>query len=193
MNIVARQLVWGDFDDIGHLRTSFAVGRDHSFTDHLQQPVHVSAADVVGLVHPVQFDDHTLETWQARAAQWDPPFPQLTLGTNTLTDAERSANRIDRATGSRVPTGALLGMTKTGWACGAPGDAGVQSSVELHLPTGETVVIHLEPGIPVGAVAEFPEQLITAVSITSGTFGDVDPILATEILNDLEQVSRQQK
>jgi hypothetical protein len=37
------------------------------------------------------------------------------------------------------------------------------------------------------------EQLITAVSITSGTFGDVDPILATEILNDLEQVSRQQK
>jgi len=41
-------------------------------------------------------------------------------------------------------------------------------------------------------VAEFPEQLITRVSITSGTVGDVDPILATEILNDLEQLSRQQ-
>lgn len=192
MNIVSRQLVWGAFDDIGHLRTSFTVTPDHTFTDHLLQPVRLFDTDAIGLVHPVQLDDYTLTAWQSQAARWNPLFPQLSCGTNTLTDSERNGSRIERATGWTLPTGALLGMTKSGWARGAPLDAGVQNWMELRTPTGETVTIDLEPGIPVGAVTEFPEQTIKGVSISTGTFGDIDPILATEILNDLEQLSRQQ-
>lgn len=193
MSSVIRQLVWGAFDDIGHLRTSFEVNPDHTFTDHLQQPVQLSEDDTIGLVHPVQLDEYTLATWQSRAAHWDPPFPQLTHGTNTLTDAERNASRIERATGWRLPTGAVLGMTTSGWARGAPQDAGVQTWMELQIPTGETVTIDLQPGIPVGAVTEFPEQVIEGVSIAPGTFGVIDPILATEILNDLDQLARHRR
>ncbi|MGJ6127254.1 DUF4132 domain-containing protein [Mycolicibacterium sp. Y3] len=191
MNIVSRQLVWGAFDDIGHLRTSFTVGPDHTFTDHLQQPVTLSGGEVIGLVHPVQLDDYTLRAWQSQAAEWNPWFAQLSCCTNTLTDAERNGSRIERATGWRLPTGAVLGMTKWGWARGVPQDAGVQNWMELRTSTGEIVTLDLEPGIPVGAVTEFPEQVIKGVSISTGTFGDIDPILATEILNDLEQLSRQ--
>jgi hypothetical protein len=190
MNIVARQLVWGVFGDLGQLTASFMVTRDHCFADHLGQPVHLATSDAIGLVHPAQLDKHTLAIWQAHAARRNPVFPQLTRGTDTLSDAERSDCRIDRATGWRVPAGALLGMAKTGWERTAPADAGAQSGVELRLPTGQTVTIHLTPGFFAGAVSAYPEQTITGVTITPDTFADVDPVLAVEILNDLTELSR---
>ena len=61
------------------------------------------------------------------------------------------------------------------------------------LPTGETVAIHLEPGIAIGNVSELPRTNHHWGEHRPGTFADVDPVLATDTLSDLAQLSRHRR
>ena len=92
-----------------------------------------------------------------------------------------------------MPTGALLGMTKPGWAHGAPGDAGVQSSIELRCRPARPWPSISSRVSRSATCPSFPEQTITGVSIAPGTFADVDPVLATDTLSDLAQLSRHRR
>ncbi|MBL3745706.1 hypothetical protein IQ261_15720, partial [Mycobacteroides abscessus subsp. massiliense] len=69
-------------------------------------------------------------------------------------------------------------------------DAGVQNSVIQALPSGAEVSIDLDPGIPVGEPDMLGDQTIQRVELSSGTYGDIDPVLISEILADLTELER---
>ncbi len=117
---------------------------------------------------------------------------------HAFTDAERAERRLTRFEDVKVPVGKLLGLTNKGWRRGEPQDAGVECWITRPVPGG-SLVVNLDPGIPVGVVTLFEEQCLTAVWLNdrggdwrprgSRTFGELDPVTASEVLADLSSLT----
>ncbi|MEO6087966.1 MAG: DUF4132 domain-containing protein [Umezawaea sp.] len=116
------------------------------------------------------------------------PFPQLGRPVFRLEQAERSSTTLDRFKGIEVPVGRLLGLTKRGWEREAPQDAGIEHEITRPLPDGGTIEVTLAPGIEIGTPQYSADQTLRAVDLCSSsarTFGDLDPITASEVLAEL--------
>ncbi|MBW8485675.1 DUF4132 domain-containing protein [Actinomadura parmotrematis] len=176
---IASRLVWHDLGG-----RAFRIAEDGTFADVHDDPYELSAGGPIGLAHPVELD---VAAWARVFVDYEilQPFAQLSRPVHRLTDAERGASRLDRFAGAKVATGRLLGLTRRDWQRGVPQDGGVEHELTLPLDDGSEVVIDLDPGIAVGLVDLFPDNTLTAVRISRGTFGDLGPITASEILADL--------
>jgi hypothetical protein len=175
---VGRRLVWRVEDG-----PTFRVAEDRTFADVDDKPYQLPDDTTVHLPHPLGLDPADLARWGELFADYEllQPFPQL--GRTVHEPAELAGFR-DRT----VPTGALLGLERSGWSRGAAEDGGVQLSVRRPLTADHTLVVHLEPGIRVGNPALFPPQRITDLPIAgrpARTFADFDPVLVSEIIRDL--------
>jgi hypothetical protein len=70
----------------------------------------------------------------------------------------------------------------------------------LATPDRRAIVVDLDPGIPIGALDIFPDQQISSIWINDGpfgtwrprqlsrTFGELDAVVAAEMLRDLTEV-----
>ena len=97
-----------------------------------------------------------------------------------------------------MPTGKVLGLANRGWQRGQPQDAGVVGWMER--PTAicdRDIHLHLDPGIWTGMVAENPEQILEAVTISKRNswytqdgekFCELDAITASEIIRAIEEL-----
>jgi hypothetical protein len=195
VGILVRRLVWASYRPDGSPINTFRVAEDDSFADVEDNPHHLGDAAMVGIVHPARVPPSELSTWSELFADYEllQPFPQLSRPVFRLTDVERTANVLRRFDGLTVPTPALLGLTQQGWERGAPQDAGVQLTVGQLLPSGAELTIGLDPGIPVGQPGGFGDQTIRSVSASSGTLGDIDAVLMSELLADLTDLERHRK
>ncbi|PRY41731.1 DUF4132 domain-containing protein [Umezawaea tangerina] len=191
---VVRRLVWVTGDG-----TSFRPAEDRTLADANDDAVELAEDAVVGIAHPLDLAD-TLERWAEVFADYEilQPFPQLGRPVHAFTDAERAERRLTRFEDVKVPVGKLLGLTNKGWRRGEPQDAGVECWITRPVPGG-SLVVNLDPGIPVGVVTLFEEQCLTAVWLNdrggdwrprgSRTFGELDPVTASEVLADLSSLT----
>lgn len=198
---LTRRLVWATFTTDGTVSESFRVAEDRTLADSADEETTVSDDAVVGIAHPLHLRD-TTAAWSALFADYEvlQPFPQLAREVFALTDDERKATVLARFTGIRVPTGKILGLSQRGWQRGTPQDAGVQGVTFKPVAEGRSAVIDLDPGIVAGKAMEWPEQTITGVWLSeratvewgnpSGnlTFDRLDPITASEVVRDLEDL-----
>ncbi|MWA01030.1 DUF4132 domain-containing protein [Actinomadura sp. LD22] len=189
MRHIARRLVWTSGG------TAFRLAEDRTPAD-----VHDDAFDVVDdvrIAHPLLLGD-AVAAWAEVFADYEivQPFPQLARPVFTLADGAGRDGTLARFEGARVPTGRILGLTRTGWERGAALDGGVQHWISR--PAGpHHVVVDLDPGIAVGYVDLNPEQTVEHVRIAPAPgeygaaspvengFAAVDPVLLSEILADL--------
>jgi hypothetical protein len=93
-----------------------------------------------------------------------------------------------RGAGRVTPSGWLLGLERRGWQREGPQDAGWQGSMQLRLPDGTTAARSMDPGIINGDPTFAAEQRIDSVTVRRVGHA-IDPIVVSEILRDLEQVT----
>ncbi|MFD0566808.1 DUF4132 domain-containing protein [Kitasatospora saccharophila] len=194
---LARRLVW-TVDG-----TAFRVAEDRTFADVHDEPFELPADATVRLAHPLLLGEEQVAVWSELFADYEvlQPFPQLGRPVHRFTPEEAAANRLHRFEGRTVPVGRLLGLTKRGWERGAPQDAGVECWFSKRLGEGCHLVIALDEGIAVGMVDAFPDQTFQTVWLDSSPgsywgsreyplrYGDLDPVTASELLADLEEVT----
>jgi hypothetical protein len=194
---IARRLVWIAED--GDTTTAFRIAEDRTFADADDDALTLPESARVGIAHPLHLGQ-TLQGWSEVLADYEitQPFPQLTRTVHLLTEAERETGRLERFEKLKVPFGKVLGLVKLGWERGVPQDAGGERWISRRVAADRYVVIDLDPGISVGAVdATGDHQVLDYVWFateptdfwpsrgTPLTFGELDDVMASEILADL--------
>jgi hypothetical protein len=194
---VTRRLVWlADFADAGG-RAAFRVAEDHTCTDSADDVFALPDDAAISLAHPLHLGDD-VGTWSDLFAGHRilQPFPQLARPVIALTDDEKAGSHLARFEGITVPVGRILGLARLGWERDHPQDAGIQFGISRAAGPDSRVRVSLTPGIAVGAVDVFPEQTLSGVGLGHcrkiahpHTFGDLDPVLAAEILAELTELT----
>ncbi|HEX6347555.1 DUF4132 domain-containing protein [Umezawaea sp.] len=191
---VVRRLVWITEDG-----RAFRLAEDRTLADVHDDAVELAEDAVVGIAHPLDLGD-SLGGWAEVFADYEilQPFPQLGRPVHRLSEDERTASTLKRFQNTTVPVGKLLGLTNRGWQRGEPQDAGMECWITRPV-AGGTVVVNLNPGIAVGVVTMFEDQELTDVWLNdrggawrrggSRTFGELDPITASEVLADLTSLT----
>ncbi|WP_430791906.1 DUF4132 domain-containing protein [Actinoplanes sp. G11-F43] len=191
---ITRRLVWARFGADGAVLDSFRVAEDRSLSTVDDEPTTLADDAVVGVAHPLHLGAG-LAGWAEVLADYEilQPFPQVGRPVLTLTEDERAVSRLTRFDGSTAPTGALIGLERRGWRREAPQDAGIQSAVEFVIEPGFGVAVLITPGIAVGYLDMFPEQTVTEVVLfgdrPGARWGTLDPVLTSEVLRDLTDVT----
>jgi hypothetical protein len=95
----------------------------------------------------------------------------------------------------------VLGLVQRGWDRGVPLDAGGERWISRRVAPDRYVVIGLKYGISVGNVEASGPQTLEYVWIgdrptdfdlrkgTPYTFGELDPVMAAEVLDDLTDLT----
>ncbi|MCL2555141.1 MAG: DUF4132 domain-containing protein [Actinomycetia bacterium] len=197
---LVRRLVWlGEADGV---TTAFRVAEDRTFADVEDDAFRLPEDATVRLAHPLHLGD-ALPAWSELFADYEilQPFPQLGRPVHALTEEEAAGHRLARFEGVTVPVGRLLGLTKRGWQRGEPMDNGVERWFHRPVDENRHLVIDLEEGIAVGALDIYPDQTFRAVWLDTAPgdywasrehalrLGDLDPVVASEILADLTEVA----
>ncbi|MEV6931058.1 DUF4132 domain-containing protein, partial [Dactylosporangium sp. NPDC051485] len=199
---VARRLVWAAFDDAGAVLATLRVAEDRSLAGPDDEPAAIPDGARLGVAHPLQLGAAAV-AWSEVFADYEilQPFPQLARDTHELDPVQRAATALTRFAGVKVPTTKVLGLERRGWRRGEPQDGGLQPVMERDLPSGDTLMLDLTPGIVVGDVATFGEQALGDAYVLPDAahswdrrrarrLGDVDAVAMSEIIRDLEEVTQ---
>ncbi|MBE1531492.1 DUF4132 domain-containing protein [Actinomadura algeriensis] len=187
---VVRRLVWTTAS------ASFRVAEDGTYAD-VHDDTFVLPDDArVSLPHPLRLPD--VDAWTEVFADYEilQPFEQLARPVHTLTDDERSATELTRFGGETVHFGRINGMTSRGWELGDKEDGGFRRQVMHMTGDGRHVMVFFSPGIRVYSPEELPDQEIRDVIVLPGRYsgkpmrlGDLDPVAASELVNDLTRLT----
>ncbi|MFJ7199363.1 MULTISPECIES: WGR and DUF4132 domain-containing protein [unclassified Streptomyces] len=198
---LVRRLVWLSGAE-GAERTAFRVAEDRTFADAEDDLFVLPDDATVWLAHPLHLGDE-LTSWAEVFADYEilQPFPQLGRTVLTLPEGEAGEYRLTRFEGLKVPIGKVLGLERRGWRRGVPQDAGVERWISKRLSDDCYLVIALDPGIAVGVVDMFPEQVLETVWLDdppddhwtrrthSLRFTGLDAVTVSELLVDLAELT----
>ncbi|MFD0317088.1 DUF4132 domain-containing protein [Streptomyces flavalbus] len=197
---LVRRLVW--LRELDGAVTAFRVTAQGAFTDVHDDALPLPGEARVRLAHPLRLGGD-VTAWARLFSGHGilQPFPQLARPVHALTAEEADGHRLTRFEGVRVPVGELLGLTRRGWERGAPQDAGVERWFFRRVDDDRCLVVALDPGIAVGMVEHRGDQTFRTVWLDDGPgdyhprhahrlrLGDVDPVIASELLTDLTAVT----
>ena len=127
MHCFAIGLIWGVYEN-GTLVQSFRYMEDGSFNTPDEDEYELPEQAVIGLVHPLELDEETRQTWAEQLTDYEikQPFPQIGRQVYRVTDEERTETALRRFSDRELVAITLLGrMTKVGWDKGYPGDGGM--------------------------------------------------------------------
>ncbi len=195
---VARRLLWVTSGGPDDGKACFRVAEDRTYADVDDQPIAVTATATVWLAHPLRLGDR-LEAWAGVFADYEilQPFAQLGRDVHVLTDAERTAQSLDRQAGRTVHVGRLLELVRRGWRMGEVGDGGMQCTLERDLPGGLVATVDLDPGVFIGDITAEQQQTLGKVWLPTHAdgrpvpgFGAIDPVAVSELIHDLREAGR---
>ncbi|MFD0901713.1 DUF4132 domain-containing protein [Actinomadura sediminis] len=187
MRHIARRLVWSAGGE------PFRIAEDGTFADVRDDAFALPEGAAVSLPHPLLIEDRA--AWAEVFADYEilQPFPQLGRPVHRLTDDERASTRLGRFSGGTAHFGRILGLTSRGWELGETEDGGFRRQVIRTAPGGRRVMAFFTPGIRVLAPEEYAEQefgdVIVLSSGTTTPWRDLDPVTASEVLNDLTRLT----
>ncbi|MEV5408186.1 DUF4132 domain-containing protein [Thermopolyspora sp. NPDC052614] len=195
---IVRRLVWLAED--GGTVTAFRVAEDRTFADVEDETLTLPGSALVRVAHPVELGG-SLGAWSQVFADYEiiQPFPQLSRPVYALTEQERASGRLRRFEDTLVTVGALRGLARRGWEWDEPHDAGLRFYIAREVAPGRHVVLGLF-GHGVGDPDPTERETITYVWIgdrpdgyrpgrdTPWTFGELDPVTASELLAELTKI-----
>lgn len=205
---VVRRLVWTVFDTApdggGTVVASFRVAEDLTLADAEDEAYRLPEGAAVAIAHPLDLGD-AAHTWSDVFGDYEilQPFPQLGRPVFELSDAERAATVLTRFGGRPASPFRIAGLERRGWRRGEVGDGATWYDVIRPLAEGWETVARFSPGIVVWGIEGSGVQNISQVWIrTAGSthqsagdsdiaFSVLDPVVASEILRDLTEVTAQ--
>ncbi|KAB2347740.1 DUF4132 domain-containing protein [Actinomadura rudentiformis] len=188
---IARRLLWQ------HDGGAFRIAEDRTFSDVRDEIVTLPTDAEIGIPHPLDLPAAELAAWSNLFADYEiiQPFAQIGRVVHALTKDEHG-ERLLRFEGTTVPFGAVLGLERRGWRRADVGDNGIIDSISRELPDGTYATLHLYPGLVTGMLEESGDQEIRAVTAEARRpggaprrFGDLDPILVSEVIADLTDLT----
>jgi predicted DNA-binding WGR domain protein len=198
MRHLAARLVWGVYGTDGTdgtLLGAFRVAEDFTLADADDATYPLPAEASVGITHVLEMPDALRAAFSQLFADYEimQPFRQLGRETYTLSAEERLAAQITRYADKVVATGSVLGLANRGWERGRD-DSWV---ARFSRPVGDGLEVNLEldPGAHIADLASEPNQRIPAITLRrAGTwdnsglvsFGELDPVAASEVLRDAD-------
>lgn len=193
---LTQRVLWSTYQE-GKPVACFRVAEDLSFADKEDSAWSLPDDARVGIAHPLEIDASTAAAFGQVFADYEilQPFRQLGRETYALTADEQSKAELDRFKGKKVPTGSVYGLENKGWRRGEPQDAGWIGWFTRPLSNGLHIELGLDPGTVVGDISYEPVQKLESVVLRrDGTwhneglvpFSELDPILASEVLRDLD-------
>jgi predicted DNA-binding WGR domain protein len=196
MRHLAARVVWGVYED-GKLAHNFRVAEDWTLADGDDERYELSPEASVGISHLLEMPKAALDSFGQVFADYEllQPFKQLGRETYSLAPDELKLHTLTRYKDKVVATGSVMGLVNRGWERGQAQDAGWVG--EFSKPLGDELQVdaQLDPGTIVGDMSYEPKQKIPTVVLRKrGTydqnglvpFASLDPILASEVLRDLD-------
>ncbi|WP_339307985.1 DUF4132 domain-containing protein [Paenibacillus sp. FSL R5-0519] len=119
-------LIWGTYED-GALISTFRYMEDGTFNSVDEDEVDLPSGAQVGLVHPLELDQATLEGWTTQLEDYEikQPFEQLSREIHQPEDEDKTKNEYDRLPESDFsPTSFPKALEKYGWIKGQAQDGG---------------------------------------------------------------------
>lgn len=119
-------LVWGVYED-GKLKNTFRYMEDGTFNTKDEEEYELIENNQIGLVHPVEIDEETLESWKQQFEDYEivQPLPQLERKVYNITEEEKNMKVSERFAGIKINGLSLVGkLTKMGWYRGSVQDGG---------------------------------------------------------------------
>lgn len=159
---LARRLVWGAHTG-DQLVATFRVMEDGSLESVDGSAFSLAPGQRASIVHPLFLDAATLARWSDVFSESELLQPFAQLGRARYSRSE-VLSALDGVIGRTVATGRVLALTKEGWRRGSPQDSGHVSSMTRESTLG-VLHLELEEGFIVGAVAESPQQKISAIRV----------------------------
>ncbi|BEL06045.1 hypothetical protein Q0Z83_042360 [Actinoplanes sichuanensis] len=188
MRHVVSRLVWATFTADGTVGTAFRVAEDGSLADVDDKDFTAADDASVGVAHPLHIECD-LAAWMRLFADYEilQPFPQLGRPVRRLTAQQATEQRLTEFVGAAVAVDRLLKLERRGWwVRSAPMDAGIQDTVECHLPGRGALTFPLDPGISVQFPTEDPVQILRDARLSGAeNFAALDPATVSELLCDL--------
>ena len=196
MRHLAARVVWGVYVD-GCMTQGFRVAEDLSLADGNDELFVLPEAASVGLAHVLEMPAALQAAFGQVFANYEilQPFKQLGRETFGLTEAEKAGHEITRFKDKAVAIGSVMGLGNRGWERGAAEDGGWVHQFHKPLPGGLQADLELDPGTMVGDLSYEPKQKLPSISLRKSgswdrnglvTFAALDPILASELLRDIE-------
>ncbi|WP_433743877.1 DUF4132 domain-containing protein [Paenibacillus amylolyticus] len=119
-------LIWGTYED-GALISTFRYMEDGTFNSVDEDEVDLPSGAQVGLIHPLELDQVTLEGWTTQLEDYEikQPFEQLNREIHQPEDEDKTKNEYDRLPESDFsPTSFPKALEKYGWIKGPAQDGG---------------------------------------------------------------------
>lgn len=203
MRFLAARVVWGVYEkDV--LRDCFRVAEDWTLADKDDTTYRLNDDATVGIAHVLEIPSTLQAAFGQVFADYEilQPFKQLGRETYALTDAEKAASEIIRFAAKEVATGSVMGLVNRGWERGAAQDGGWVGEFHKRISDDCWVEATLDPGTVVGDMSYEPIQKITVIQARKPNtwdkngivaLTDLNPIIASEILRDIDLLTPNKK
>ncbi len=206
MTLLARLVLWAGFDKNGKLQSSFRVTDEQDYADVNDQPTDIKVFERIGIAHPLQLSDEQKNSWGEIFSDYEliPPFAQLGRPAYRLEKAEQQKTEIDRYKGIQLPAPTLVfTLEKFGWLRGLAMDAGCFDEHSKPFPAADlTAVVIYEGTVGMGYIDPNEYLTLDRCYFVRGNrppsgyeqeagipLNEVDPIVISEVLNDLQQIA----
>ncbi|MDE6593077.1 MAG: DUF4132 domain-containing protein [Oscillospiraceae bacterium] len=115
MNIIARSLIWGVYDEDKKLLKSFRYSDDGTLCDENDDIYELPEEAHISLVHPIELSEESIEAWSEQLSDYEivQPFPQISASIIKLEDDEIGEdNKIVKYSGKTFTVGSIGGAAK---------------------------------------------------------------------------------
>lgn len=140
---LARQLLFGVFDDAGKISQSFRVTEDQSLADADEEPVALATGGAIGVLHPAHLKAGELSKWGELLSDYGiiPPFPQIGREVFRPDTDELDQTEFKRLNGTTLPgTIAYRILSNSGWEIDME-DYGNSPEHSKYFPAAATTAI----------------------------------------------------
>ena len=197
---LARALIWRAGTQ------TFRITDELDYAAADDQPV--KPAGEVTIVHPLQLSDTELAAWGELFGDYElvPPFAQLGRPVFDVDEAARGQELLAYPDPPIAGTTLVRLLERLGWQRGFTGDAAIFNAHAKTYPgAGQTVVVEYEPGVQTDNF-DVEDQTLEQVYVLDGNvasalevgrgeppfgrvaWGDVDPIVRSEVLSDIHTI-----
>ncbi|MCA9608464.1 MAG: DUF4132 domain-containing protein [Myxococcales bacterium] len=183
MRHVASHVAWLELDADGAVRAAFRVAEDGTLATPDEEAHHLAEGATIALLHPLRVDADTIAKLSEVFNDYEliQPFPQLGRPTYSLAEDEKG-DRLGRWSGKRTPTGRMFSLEKRGWSRTTIGES------SKTLPDGRAT-LRYSPGIDGSPDAwQGEEQTLGDLVLEGTTLEELDPVLASELVYDVEHI-----
>lgn len=204
---LAKMLIWAAYDHNGKQLRTFRVTEDRGVADENDRPTTIENAALIGIPHVFHLSGDLRERWRDVCFDYQivAPFPQVGRTIYELLADEQAKSEVDRFAGISLPAIAIQStLERRGWWRGSTGQGGyIYCHIKHYSSANITAVVEYD-GYYIAMPTEAEEQFLKHCFFLPGILkpaegfskadaiqlGKVDPVIVSETLADLTELTR---